>query len=85
MNVPCGIKFCKTLSGTLSLFLSVSGELLSGVVLDSRYEIKCLVKTGSMCSIYEALDHRFSGQCFAIKEMLVQSISQAEQQLYVYD
>lgn len=46
------------------------GNLLPGTMLDSRYEIKRLIKSGGMGAVYEALDHRFEKKPCAVKEML---------------
>ncbi len=42
-------------------------------MLDNRYEIKRLIKSGGMGAVYEALDHRFEKKACAVKEMLPQA------------
>jgi len=64
-----GAKFCQSCKEEL-LATEADGTLRPGLMLDKRYEIKRLIKTGGMGSVYEALDHRFQKSPCAVKEML---------------
>jgi len=62
----------------------MSGGLLkSGTVLDCRYEIKRLIKSGGMGAIYEVLDNRFEQKSCALKEMLHNYPDPAEQKYFI--
>ena len=61
----------------------VSGVTLNkGVILDGRYEIVELIKSGGMGSVYKAIDNRLDEVC-AVKEMTCQYTSAEEQQYAV--
>ncbi len=62
-------KFCKG-CGVEVVATCPDGTLQSGTVLDNRYEIKKLIKSGGMGSVYEAHDTRFNNTRCAVKEML---------------
>jgi len=75
-------KFCQGCGGKL-IPLTAGGTLQSGVMLDKRYEIKRLIKSGGMGAVYEASDHRFKKTSCAVKEMLSFSMDAGEQQYYI--
>ncbi|MEQ8167967.1 MAG: tetratricopeptide repeat protein [Candidatus Eremiobacterota bacterium] len=62
-------RFCKGCGGDV-IPTTPTGILQSGTLLDKRYEIKCLIKSGGMGAVYEALDHRFDKIRCAVKEMI---------------
>lgn len=74
-------KYCKNCSAEL-LATEADGSLQSGVILDRRYEIKRLIKSGGMGAVYEATDLRFKRPC-AVKEMLNIASSSEEQEYFV--
>lgn len=49
---------------------TLNGTLIPGLILDNRYEIRRLIKSGGMGSVYEAWDNRFQKTPCAVKEML---------------
>jgi len=49
---------------------TTTGGLTPGTIIDNRYEIKKLIKSGGMGAIYQAIDKRFSNKC-AVKEMVI--------------
>jgi len=53
--------------------------LSTGTLLDNRYEIKRLIKSGGMGTVYEALDERFSNIPCAIKEMTCDTSDETKQ------
>ncbi|MEQ8189948.1 MAG: ABC transporter substrate-binding protein [Candidatus Eremiobacterota bacterium] len=63
--------------------LSTSSILSPGVMLDKRYEIKRLIKSGGMGAVYEALDYRFEKNPVAVKEMLSVTTDTAGQQYFI--
>ena len=65
-------KFCSG-CGSALIETTTTGSLTEGTVLDKRYEIKSLIKTGGMGSIYQAIDKRFNNKC-AVKEMALENI-----------
>jgi len=58
-------------------------RLKPGIILDNRYEIRCLIKAGGMGAVYEALDHRFNKTSCAVKEMLLKNPNPEEQQYII--
>jgi len=62
--VSCGCNLIETTS---------TGSLVPGTVIDNRYEIKKLIKSGGMGAIYQAMDRRFNNKC-AVKEMVLEDI-----------
>ena len=52
------VKFCQGCGGEI-IATTETGNLKTGVMLDGRYEIIGMIKSGGMGSIYKALDHRF--------------------------
>ncbi|HPZ08289.1 MAG TPA: SUMF1/EgtB/PvdO family nonheme iron enzyme [Candidatus Eremiobacteraeota bacterium] len=60
-------KFCST-CGVSMEDIPATCSLAMGTLLDNRYEIKKLIKTGGMGAIYQAIDKRFNNKC-AVKEM----------------
>ena len=70
----CGHKNENKVKNCQSCGQSLSDEhqdiLMPGTMLDRRYEIKRLIKSGGMGAVYEALDHRFEKKPCAVKEML---------------
>ncbi len=62
-------RFCKGCGGEV-IPTTPTGILQSGTLLDNRYEIKGLIKSGGMGAVYEALDHRFDKIRCAVKEMI---------------
>ena len=75
-------RYCKS-CGEDIVATSASGTLMAGVILDERYEIKRLIKSGGMGSVYEALDNRFDKTPCAVKEMLNFSASPQNQQYLI--
>jgi len=65
-------KFCSK-CGYNILAITPDGILEKGVILDRRYEIKHLIKSGGMGAVYKAVDRRFKEKFCAIKEMLILS------------
>ena len=64
--VDCGCPLLETTS---------TGSLASGTVIDNRYEIKKLIKSGGMGAIYQAIDKRFNNKC-AVKEMVMEHVKE---------
>lgn len=75
-------KFCQGCGGEV-ISTTSTGTLNPGVMLDKRYEIKRLIKSGGMGAVYEALDYRFKKTPCAIKEMLSYSNDPKEQQYFI--
>ncbi|MEQ8225859.1 MAG: tetratricopeptide repeat protein, partial [Candidatus Eremiobacterota bacterium] len=75
-------RYCKS-CGEDIIATGASGALMTGVILDERYEIKRLIKSGGMGSVYEALDNRFDKTPCAVKEMLNFSASPQNQQYLI--
>ncbi len=75
-------RYCKS-CGEDIIATGASGALMPGVILDERYEIKRLIKSGGMGSVYEALDNRFDKTPCAVKEMLNFSASPQNQQYLI--
>jgi len=75
-------KFCQGCGGQIITTAS-DGTLTPGVVLDKRYEIECLIKSGGMGAVYKALDKRFKNKPCAVKEMLSSLSSAKEQDYYI--
>jgi len=61
-------KFCIKCNSPLQIFLS-SGPLNAGVILENRYEIIELLKTGGMGAVYKARDKNLDTVC-VVKELL---------------
>jgi serine/threonine protein kinase len=84
---------CNYENGNDSRFCQVCGEKLTdviyrgtlkpGVILNKRYEIKNLIKTGGFGSVYEAIDHKATRAICAIKEMLDDPDSTTEERKYL--
>jgi len=66
-------KFCGNCGCSLEE-TSTTGSLTPGTIIDNRYEIKKLIKSGGMGAIYQAVDSRFSNKC-AVKEMVISESS----------
>ncbi|MEQ8221744.1 MAG: SUMF1/EgtB/PvdO family nonheme iron enzyme [Candidatus Eremiobacterota bacterium] len=66
-------KFCGNCGCSLEE-TTTTGSLTPGTVIDNRYEIKKLIKSGGMGAIYQAIDKRFSNKC-AVKEMVINESS----------
>ncbi|MEQ8188084.1 MAG: SUMF1/EgtB/PvdO family nonheme iron enzyme [Candidatus Eremiobacterota bacterium] len=66
-------KFCGNCGCSLEE-TSTTGSLTPGTIIDNRYEIKKLIKSGGMGAIYQAVDSRFSNKC-AVKEMVISGSS----------
>jgi len=75
-------RYCKS-CGEDIIATGATGALMAGVILDERYEIKRLIKSGGMGSVYEALDNRFDKTPCAVKEMLNFSASPQNQQYLI--
>jgi len=73
--------FCQG-CGEKLIATETDGTLMAGVVLNNRYEIKRLVKTGGFGSVYEALDRTNNIIC-AVKEMLSSSSDTPEEREYL--
>jgi len=70
-------KFCQGCGGSI-VSVSSTGALEPGVILDKRYEIKRIIKTGGMGAVYEAIDTRFPDEPCAVKELLNQTMDETE-------
>ena len=75
-------KFCRGCGGEVIATAS-DGTLSTGVVLDNRYEIKRLIKSGGMGAVYEGIDRRFENRPCAVKEMLNLSSKPEEQEYFI--
>ncbi|MEQ8223901.1 MAG: protein kinase, partial [Candidatus Eremiobacterota bacterium] len=75
-------RFCKGCGGEVIATTS-SGTLQPGLMLDKRYEIVRMIKSGGMGAVYEALDIRFEKTPCAVKEMLSQTSDPAQQQYMI--
>jgi serine/threonine protein kinase/tetratricopeptide (TPR) repeat protein len=75
-------RFCKGCGGDVIATTS-SGILQAGIMLDKRYEIVRMIKSGGMGAVYEALDIRFEKTPCAVKEMLSQTSDPAQQQYMI--
>jgi len=75
-------RFCQGCGENL-VSITRTGRLKTGDMLDNRYEIKRMIKSGGMGSVYEALDHRFEKAPCAVKEMLSQTSSERQQQYMI--
>jgi len=62
-------KFCSGCSTALQQTSSPSGPLSSGTILEKRYKIIELIKSGGMGAVYKALDDKLDRIC-AVKELL---------------
>jgi len=76
-------RFCQGCGGKL-VPLTSTGTLKPGLMLDKRYEIKGLVKSGGMGAVYEVMDHRFEKKSCALKELL-SKLSTPEDQQYLVE
>jgi serine/threonine protein kinase len=74
-------KFCQGCGGELAA-TEDDGTLMAGVILDNRYEIKRLLKTGGFGSVYEAIDKSNNSIC-AVKEMLSSPSDTTEEREYL--
>ena len=61
-------KFCNNCASSLQISIS-SGPLQTGTILENRYKIINLIKSGGMGAVYKAVDTKFDSTC-AIKELL---------------
>ncbi|GEM_PF-2367058 len=68
-----GARFCNQCGSTLS-----SSNLLTGAMLDNRYEIMQMMSKGGMGALYKVKDHRLMNRVFALKEMLDNFTDQKE-------
>ncbi|HPZ09679.1 MAG TPA: SUMF1/EgtB/PvdO family nonheme iron enzyme, partial [Candidatus Eremiobacteraeota bacterium] len=75
------VKYC-SFCGENIVHVTDSGTLASSVILDKRYEIIKLVKSGGMGAVYLAKDQRLEEIC-AVKEMVGQFSNPEEQQYAV--
>ncbi len=64
-----GERFCFKCGKDL-IVTAKNGDLVTGVLLDKRYEIKNIIKKGGMGTIYLAIDRRFQDSPCVVKEML---------------
>ena len=74
-------KFCQG-CGEKLIATDKDGSLVAGVILNNRYEIKRLLKTGGFGSVYESLDRTNNTIC-AVKEMFCSSCDTPEEQEYL--
>ena len=65
---PDTLNFCSS-CGSVLFSPSINDPLAPGIILEHRYKIIKLVKTGSMGAIYQAIDTKFETIC-AVKELL---------------
>ncbi|MEQ8189565.1 MAG: protein kinase [Candidatus Eremiobacterota bacterium] len=75
-------KFCKGCGGEV-IATTAKGTLMEGIMLENRYEIKRLVKSGGMGAVYEAMDHKFKKIPCAVKEMLDLSTDTDNRQYFI--
>lgn len=75
-------KFCKGCGGEV-VATTASGNLMEGVMLENRYEIKRLIKSGGMGAVYEAMDYKFKKIPCAVKEMLELSTDTDNRQYFI--
>ena len=75
-------KFCKGCGGEV-IATTAKGTLMEGIMLENRYEIKRLIKSGGMGAVYEALDHKFKKIPCAVKEMLELSTDTDNRQYFI--
>ncbi len=74
-------KFCQG-CGEKLVATETDGTLMAGVILNNRYEIKRLVKTGGFGSVYEGVD-RTNNRICAVKEMIRNACNTPEEQQYL--
>jgi serine/threonine protein kinase len=75
-------KFCKNCGGSLQNSLGNS-TLTSGTILENRYKIIDLIKSGGMGAVYKAIDEKLD-RIQAVKE-LIPPYGTQQQQLQVTD
>jgi len=75
-------KFCKGCGGEV-IATTAKGTLMEGIMLENRYEIKRLIKSGGMGAVYEAMDHKFKKIPCAVKEMLELSTDTDNRQYFI--
>ncbi|MEQ8221374.1 MAG: bifunctional serine/threonine-protein kinase/formylglycine-generating enzyme family protein [Candidatus Eremiobacterota bacterium] len=65
--------------------MSDSSEKLlePGHILDGRYEIKRIIKSGGMGVVYEGADLRFDGKIYAVKEMTAGTDNEEEEKYFI--
>ena len=73
-------KFCSS-CGEEFVTITDSGALASAVILDKRYEITRLIKSGGMGGVYLAKDLRLDEPC-AVKEMYAKCSSPGRAKVY---
>jgi len=76
------VKYCSS-CGEQITHVTETGNLMPSVLLDNRYEITGLIKSGGMGSVYIAHDKRLEETC-AVKEMFAR-FSSGEEQQYAVD
>ncbi|MEQ8221772.1 MAG: SUMF1/EgtB/PvdO family nonheme iron enzyme [Candidatus Eremiobacterota bacterium] len=76
------VKYCSS-CGEQITHVTETGNLVTSVLLDNRYEITGLLKSGGMGSVYVAHDKRLEETC-AVKEMFAR-FSSGEEQQYAVD
>jgi formylglycine-generating enzyme required for sulfatase activity/tRNA A-37 threonylcarbamoyl transferase component Bud32 len=69
-------KFCLECGEKLTIYRSKK-SLAVGTVLENRYEIVTLIKSGGMGAVYKAIDTKFDSHC-AVKELLFSHGTQEE-------
>lgn len=72
--------FCKKCGEPV---VATTRRLKTGMLLDNRYKINKLVKSGGMGAVYQALDQRFSSTPCALKEMFSQTNEPEEQEYLI--
>ncbi len=75
-------KFCKGCGGEV-VATTAKGTLMEDIMLENRYEIKRLIKSGGMGAVYEAIDHKFKKIPCAVKEMLELSTDTENRQYFI--